>query len=159
MTSKQPMRTAFAAAALGALVCASAAAQTNAELKQQVRQAEAAFAKTMADRDHAAFVAFLSDEAVFVGRTALRGKGAVAAAWKPFYEGPAAPFSWEPETVEVLDSGQLGLSSGPVRDPSGERIGTFNSIWRREKDGAWKIVFDKGCPPCDCAPASPRPGS
>jgi ketosteroid isomerase-like protein len=48
--------------------------------------------------------------------------------------------------VEVLDSGTLALSAGPVRDPKGQQIGTFNSIWRREADGSWKIIFDKGCP-------------
>jgi hypothetical protein len=49
--------------------------------------------------------------------------------------------------VEVLDSGTLALTSGPVFDPAGKRIGTFNSVWRRETDGAWKIVLDNGC---DC---------
>lgn len=142
------------------LVCTSLGAQGNEELKEQVRKTEAAFAKTMADRDHAAFASFLSEEAVFFGRGVTRGKAAVAAAWKPFYEGKDAPFSWEPENVEVLDSGRLGLSSGPVRDPSGRRVGTFNSVWRREADGSWKVVFDKGCPPCDCAAApSPKSGS
>jgi ketosteroid isomerase-like protein len=105
----------------------------------------------MADRDHAAFVSFLADEAVFVPDSgpALRGKQAVAAGWKRLYEAPAAPFSWEPDRVEVLDSGALALSTGPVRDPQGNRVGTFNSVWRRE-GGAWKVVFDKGCPRCDC---------
>jgi len=128
------------------------AAQTNAELKEQVRKSEIAFAKTMADRDHAAFVSFLADETVFFGRTVLRGKAAVADAWKRFYEGKDAPFSWEPDAVEVLDSGGYGFSSGPVWDPKHQRVGTFNSVWRREKDGKWKIVFDKGCPDCDCKP-------
>lgn len=105
----------------------------------------------MADRDHAAFVSFLADEAIFVGpKGAYRGRQAVAEGWKPLYEGPRAQFSWEPERVEVLDSGTLALSSGPVRDPEGKRIGTFNSVWRRERDGTWKIVLDNGCPPCDC---------
>src|SRR3954469_21287687 len=132
-------------------VSAALFAQTNAELKEQVRTAERAFAKTMADRDHAAFVAFLADEAVFFGNGAQRGAAQVAAAWKRFYEGPKAPFSWEPEQVEVLDSGTLALSSGPVWDPDHKRIGTFSSIWRRDSSGKWKIVFDKGCPPCNCA--------
>jgi len=52
--------------------------------------------------------------------------------------------------VEVLDSGTLALSTGPVHDPGGKRIGTFSSIWRREADGSWRIVFDKGCPVCTC---------
>jgi ketosteroid isomerase-like protein len=104
----------------------------------------------MADRDHDAFVSHLSDEAVFFGSMQVyRGKAEVAAAWKRLYEGPAAPFSWEPERVEVLASGTLGLSSGPVRNPEGKRTGTFNSLWRLEQDGNWRIVFDIGCPPCE----------
>ncbi len=135
------------------------------ELREQLRQTEVAFAKTMADRDHAAFTSFLSEEAVFVGRTVLRGRAAVAAGWKRFYEAPQAPFAWEPERVELLESGTLGVTSGPVHDSAGLRIGTFNSVWRREADGRWLIVIDIGCPPCDPAPspcpptqpAKPRP--
>ena len=67
-----------------------AAAPDRAALTEQVRQAEPAFAKTMADRDHAAFASFLADDTIFLGRRALRGKAAVAAAWKGFFEGTAA---------------------------------------------------------------------
>ena len=79
----------------------------------------------------------------------LRGKKEVSEGWKPFYEGPQAPFAWEPERVEVIDSGTLALSTGPVTD-QGKRVGTFTSTWRREKDGRWRIVLDSGCPPCRC---------
>jgi ketosteroid isomerase-like protein len=136
-------------AAIGSVTPASAQTNTTAAAAE-VAAVERAFAKTMADRDHAAFMSFLSEEAVFMpDGAALRGKAAVAAAWKRFYDALAAPFSWEPDRVEVLDSGTLALSSGPVRDPQGNRAGTFNSVWRREA-GGWKIVFDKGCPRCDC---------
>lgn len=115
--------------------------------QQEVRLREQAFAKTMADRNLAAFTSFLSDEAVFIGGAgATRGPQEITAAWKRFFDGPQPPFSWQPETVEVLASGTLALSSGPVLDPKGTRIGTFNSTWRREADGIWRIVFDKGCP-------------
>jgi ketosteroid isomerase-like protein len=138
---------------LALLVTAAAtlSGQTNAQWKEQVRATERAFAKTMADRDHAAFASFLADEAVFFGNGAQRGAAQVTAAWKRFYEGPKAPFSWEPEQVEVLESGTLALSSGPVYDAEHKRTGTFNSVWRREPGGKWKIVFDKGCPPCNCS--------
>ncbi|HPA52918.1 MAG TPA: DUF4440 domain-containing protein, partial [Thermoanaerobaculia bacterium] len=63
-----------------------------------------------------------------------------------------APFSWEPALVEVLDSGTLALSTGPVRDPAGKETGTFTSIWRREGPGTWRIVFDKGNPVCPKEP-------
>jgi ketosteroid isomerase-like protein len=134
-----------------AIVAATLGAQSNAELREEVRATERAFAKTMADRDHAAFVSFLAPEAVFFSANGvLRDSKQVSDGWKRMYEGAKAPFSWEPEQVEVLDSGTLALSSGPVYDPDHKRIGTFNSVWRREPGGKWKIVFDKGCPPCNC---------
>jgi ketosteroid isomerase-like protein len=134
-------------AMLATVVPQTGRAQSPEALAQQVREAEVGFANTMARRDHAAFTTFLAEEAIFFGRErALRGKAAVTQGWKAFFQGADAPFSWEPETVEVLDSGTLALSSGPVRDPSGKRVGTFNSIWRLEADGKWRVVFDKGCP-------------
>jgi ketosteroid isomerase-like protein len=128
----------------------SAPAADTARLAEQVRAVETAFAKTMADRDWAAFQACICDEAVFFGSQGiLRGRDAVADGWKRYFAGPQAPFSWAPEQVEALASGTLALSSGPVLDPEGKRIGTFQSIWRLEADGRWRIVFDKGCPPCN----------
>ena len=119
-----------------------------AALAAEVRAAETAFAATMAARDHAAFTAMLADEAIFLGpQRVLRGRGAVSEGWRAFFDGPKAPFSWAPERVEVLGSGTLALSSGPVFDPSGARTGTFNSVWRRQEDG-WRIILDNGCPPC-----------
>lgn len=121
-------------------------------LAQQVADTERAFANTMAQRDFEGFTSFLAEETVFFsGDTPLRGKQTVAGAWKPFYEQADAPFSWEPENVQVLDSGTLALSSGPVYDPQGKRVATFNSVWRLEPSGQWRIVFDKGCGACDCA--------
>jgi ketosteroid isomerase-like protein len=105
----------------------------------------------MADRDHAAFATFVAEEALFLGaQRVLRGRAAVAEGWKPYFEGAAAPFSWTPERVEVTDSGTLAISTGPVFDPGGARVGTFNSTWRLEKDGEWRVVLDVGCPPCGC---------
>jgi len=124
----------------------------NAELVRQVTATERAFAKTMADRDHAAFTSFISDEAIFfTGPKPLVGRAAVAAGWKRLYASPAAPFSWAPQEVVVLASGNLALSSGPVRDPSGKTVATFTSVWRQEAPGVWRIIFDKGNDACDCA--------
>src|SRR4029077_11885374 len=96
-------------------LAASARAETNAELKDQVRRTEMAFAKTMADRDPAAFASFLSKEAIFRSNgVATRGARQVAERWRRFFDGAEAPFSWAPEFVEVLESGALALSSGPV---------------------------------------------
>lgn len=141
-------------AALGLAFASAAHAQGTPELDrlhQAVADTERAFAKTMADRDLAAFARFLSAETVFQGAKApLRGPEAVTAAWKKFFEGPQAPFSWEPDNVLVMTDGKLAISSGPVRDPQGKLIARFNSVWRQEGPGIWRIVLDMGNDACDC---------
>lgn len=133
---------------LAMAVGAGAADTVTPDTASDLRATEVAFAATMADRDLEAFGTFLDDEVVFfTGDEVLRGRGAVMAAWAPYFSDPAAPFAWGPEAVEVLDSGDLGFSSGPVLVADGRRVGTFNSVWRRGESG-WKIVFDRGCPPC-----------
>ncbi|MDX1501238.1 MAG: DUF6265 family protein, partial [Thermoanaerobaculia bacterium] len=124
-------------------------AADTAALAAEVRATEIAFARTMADRDPDAFLSFVSSEAIFLSSVTARGRDEVAERWSGFFETPEAPFSWSPETVEVLASGDLALSTGPVHGPGGELLARFNSIWRREGPGRWRIVFDKGeavCP-------------
>ena len=127
------------------------AAEGVSDREAALRDTETAFAATMARRDFEAFASFLAPETIFFGRgdRQMRGKAAVLEAWKEYYEGAAAPFSWKPETVAVLDTGELGLTAGPVFDPAGRRIGTFMSVWRRNADGTWSIVLDRGCPWCE----------
>jgi ketosteroid isomerase-like protein len=120
---------------------------TGEEARAQVEATERAFASTMATRDFAAFRSYLADEAVFFsGPEPLHGAGPVAAYWQRFFEGPEAPFSWEPDQVAVLASGTLALSTGPVHDPQGRLVSRFSSIWRQESPGVWRIVFDRGEP-------------
>jgi ketosteroid isomerase-like protein len=131
------------------LACGAAHAQETAEARRnEVFAAERAFARSMADRDFAAFGRYVAEDCVFFsGSTPLRGRGAVLAAWKAFFDGPSAPFSWEPDQVEVLESGELALSTGLVKSPDGVVTARFNSIWQRQPDGRWLVVFDKGGPP------------
>lgn len=116
----------------------------------ELRATETAFAKTMADRDVTAFVSFVAEDAVFFGGgIALRGREAIIGGWARFFEDKAAPFAWAPQDVVVLSSGELGLSSGPVYAADGTKVSFFTSTWRREPDGRWLIVLDRGCPACE----------
>ena len=122
------------------------AAADPARWQAEVAAAEHAFARSMAARDLAAFSGWLSEQAVFFTTpdAPLRGKAAVVGHWQRFFDGPAAPFSWAPDRVEVLADGTLAHSSGPVHAADGRLIGRFNSIWRQEAPGVWRVVSDRG---------------
>lgn len=110
---------------------------------REVRSAEAAFANAFAERDQQRFFRFVLDEATFLGglRT-LAGKQQVVARWSKFFESKEAPFSWAPERIVTNGAGTVGLSSGPVFGASGDHIGNFASVWVKQADGAWKVLFD-----------------
>jgi len=136
------------AAALLAITLVHSSFGQSASAQQQVFAAERSFARSMASRDLSAFADHISDEAIFfTGPTPFRGRKQVVDGWARFFSGTSAPFSWEPDQVEVLNSGTLALSTGLVRGANGKVIGRFNSIWRLEGPATWRVVFDKGSPP------------
>lgn len=148
-------RSILPAAPVAAMLLAAPALGQTAPLspERQVFAAESSFAASFAGRDTVAFQALLAPDAVFFGHNSvLRGKAAVMDGWRQMLIAPTPPFSWKPEIIELAESGNLAFSSGPVYDPEGRQFGTFSSIWRREADGTWRVVFDKGCPVCDCEP-------
>ena len=114
------------------------------KLRKEVIETETSFAKTMSDRNFNNFKEFISDEAIFFDDDSqLNGKTEIVKAWEKYYKSEVALFSWKPKQVDVLPSGNLAQSSGPVYNANGEQIGYFNSIWRLERN-KWKIIFDKG---------------
>ena len=138
-----------AGASLGVIGCAGGPAPRPAASDADVAAVETAFAQTMADRDFAAFGRFIDDEAIFLnGGRVLRGKPAILAFWKKQYAEPAAPFSWAPDLVAVLPSGDLANTEGPVKNPDGVVFARFYSLWRRNAAGEWRIVFDNGYSTC-----------
>lgn len=142
------MRTLTLVTLLLAAVPSLAADPPEDAVRESLRAAEAAFAKAFADDDLDAFAAMIDDDATFLGRTNLRGKEAVVAHWSKLFGAAERPFRWEPKRWEVNPSGTMGMTNGPVFDPDGKHAGTFSSVWRRQEDGSWKIIFDGGgdCP-------------
>lgn len=138
-----------ALAAPAGVGAASAPRRSTEVLIAEVRAAETAFARTMADRNLEAFARFVAEEAIFVnGGAPLRGRRAVVDHWRRYFAGEQAPFSWKPELVEVLESGTLAYSEGPVAGPDGVARSRYFSTWRWA-DGRWQVVFDNGYRLCE----------
>ncbi len=145
----------LAAATLPAAAGAAAAAEgwpAAEEISRRVAEVTAVehtFAARMAARDAAGFKRLLAPDVIFLdGKQPLRGPDGVMAVWQKYFEGATAPFSWKPDLVVVLPSGDLAQSSGPVSDADGKLVARFQSVWRRKPAGGWEIVFDQGSEVC-----------
>ncbi|MEA2571108.1 MAG: hypothetical protein QOI24_3109 [Acidobacteriota bacterium] len=139
---------------LALLAATSAFAQTKAD---EVRASEIAFAKAFADRDAAKFFSFVLDDATFLSARTLSGKSAVVERWTRFFAGPIAPFSWTPERVVTNAGGTIGLSTGPVFDANAHHVGNYSSVWVRQPDGEWKVLFDGPGSPAACLAENAEP--
>ena len=115
-----------------------------AAIAADVKAAEIAFARSMADRQLDRFTGFVAEDAVFNGASPHIGRAAVVEAWKPFFAKPEAPFSWAPDAVAPTADGRYAVSTGLARDPKGNVISRFTSIWRKDADGRWRVVADQG---------------
>jgi ketosteroid isomerase-like protein len=132
----------------GILLCS---ATTLADVEDDVRCREVAFSQSVEMQDVTAFKSFIDADARFVGSSVQRGATDITTAWGVFFSDDAPEMKWRPLIVEVLNDGTLALSRGPyrmiVKGENGaltEHWGTFNSIWRKQDNGTWKVVFDAG---------------
>jgi ketosteroid isomerase-like protein len=63
---------------------------------------------------------------------------------------PDLQLIWEPRFGDVAGSGDLGYLTGPVRNVRASRDGgkprysNYTSIWKRQRDGSFKVVMDVG---------------
>ena len=139
--------------ALMPVLFAIATSQAAADVAEDVRCREIGFSRAAEEQDLAAFRAFIDADARFASTGVLRGADEIARAWTVFFQEDGPTIKWRPRIIEVLADGRLALSRGPYRvlghDEDGNTVeewGTFNSVWRLNDDGEWRVVFDAGSP-------------
>jgi hypothetical protein len=110
---------------------------------------EAQFAVDVAQHGHAAFLTHLADEGVevvdgggFDNLDAMRKQA-------PWPEGTT--LTWTPIKADMAASGDLGYTYGTYvftsKNKEGKLVasyGKYTSIWKKQKDGEWKVVVDMG---------------
>jgi ketosteroid isomerase-like protein len=142
------MRRAPILASLALAVAGVALLQARADLPPALTaliEQERAFAKTSVEKGtRDAFLEFLADESLLFTPGPMPGK--------LFYKNrPPMPMqlNWAPELADISAGGDLGYTSGPyeIRKTAAEpptSFGHFNSLWRLQKDGQWKVEVDLG---------------
>jgi ketosteroid isomerase-like protein len=110
---------------------------------------EAKFAKATAEGGGKAFATWFADDGVSLanGQSPVRGREAIAkqATWSP----KNYQLIWTPTDGFMGPAGDLGYTwghyEGHSRDADGNpkvTTGRYLTIWRKEKDGSWKVVLD-----------------
>jgi ketosteroid isomerase-like protein len=119
----------------------------------EVWQRELSFAQSVARHDATAFASHLQEDAIFGANTAkpTRGRAAIGQQWAAIVAGKTVHLDWYPQHVVTTGDGTLAYSSGAYlyEDPAPNAkprytIGAFSTLWRRGRDGVWRVAFDGG---------------
>ena len=112
-------------------------------------QLEADFAQAVADHGHAAFVTYFAEDGVELddgGGITPRQGIAKQPAWP---EGTS--LAWTPVKADMAASGDLGYTYGNYifksKNKEGKTVasyGKYMSVWKKQKDGSWKVAVDMG---------------
>ena len=109
--------------------------------------------RIVADHDAVAFAEHLHADAVFGASRAqpTRGRDTIAKRWGGIVEGKALTIEWYPTRTTLGGADDVAWSSGPslIIDyaPDSEQrytIGGFHSVWHKDRDGVWRVLFDDG---------------
>jgi uncharacterized protein (TIGR02246 family) len=96
-------------------------------------------------------VSFWAEDAIVLppGSPPVVGKSAIREFVAKSFQTPGFRISWKTTDVTVARSGDLAYATGANRitfnGPDGKQVaveGKGVTVWRREKDGAWKCVID-----------------
>jgi uncharacterized protein (TIGR02246 family) len=83
------------------------------------------------------------------GAPIATGKEAIRNLFGHFFSMPEIKLEWHAAKAEAARSGDLGYTTGTYsmsyKDPSGKTAtdhGKYVTIWKKQKDGAWKVAYD-----------------
>lgn len=112
---------------------------------------EAKFAKDVAAKGGAGFAEWFADDGVALGNGAAPLVGKVAIEKSATWLAKDYQLTWTPTDGMMGPSGDMGYTwghyEGHSKDANGNPVtttGRYMTIWRRGKDGTWKVVLDAG---------------
>jgi len=142
-----------AAAIVGGVVVSTAQKVDLKAARAAITTADREFNQAVAERDVNRFLSFIADASTFNGGTAdeMHGRDAIAKGWAPFFRVDGPRLTWQPKKAEVLVGGDVGYTVGtwertPEPGSAQSKIvrGNYMTIWRKQDDSSWKVVFDTG---------------
>jgi ketosteroid isomerase-like protein len=115
-------------------------------------QADKDFARVTAERGADGFLSFFADDATILPKSGapLTGKTALGDAFRGAWSQPGYALAWTPLKAEMARGGDIGYTYGTYerkRLVDGKPVvetGKYVTVWKRQKDGGWKVILDMG---------------
>lgn len=128
-----------------------------------LEQADLAFAADVARGGADAWAAWFDAEGAQWNDEPVVGREAVKALMTPVFARPGFRLQWKPRASGLSPAGDVGYTIG-LGVVSADEIATFHTvyatIWRRQADGTWKVLYDVGwTQPAPATSSAPSPGS
>jgi uncharacterized protein (TIGR02246 family) len=140
--------------ALTAISCKQQNVDTKSE-GEKVMKLSKEWSEVASTRDVAKTLSYWAEDAfvMVAGQPPLKGKAAIQQMVEESFKMPGFRISWQPQTVEVSESGDMAYlienSQVSFTDSTGKQITLKNkavSIWRKQSDGSWKNAVDISTP-------------
>ena len=118
---------------------------------EKIMQLSKEWAQIVATKDVDKIVSYWANDAFVMqeGQAPLKGKQAIRQMVEESFKIPGFSISWQPESVEVSDNGDMAYmienTQVSFSDSTGKTITLKNkavSIWRKQQDGSWKNAVD-----------------
>lgn len=112
---------------------------------------ETDFQKATAEKGWDGYVTYLAEDAVELpnGESAVKGREAIRKSFGNWT--PGMSLNWKSTGSDMAASGDLGYTYGEYtfksKDKDGHpvvRYGKYVTIWKKQKDGSWKVAVDMG---------------
>lgn len=131
--------------------CNTDSAGLHEKAKQEIAQAEKDFDRMATEKGIAEAFWYFADSNAVIKRgndSLIKGKENIRNFYSTeFYK--SASVKWSPDFIDVAETGDMGYTFGKYiwqsKDSTGktnEFKGVFHTVWKRQRDGSWKYVWD-----------------
>lgn len=128
----------------------AACVSTSSSVGNALMEADREFARQSAAHGAPAWTAVMAPNAIKPGprSTWITGPAAIGEQMTAAFSRPGFSLAWEPVRAEISRGGNLGYTWGRWTSMSAgqSRTGTYMTVWEKQPDGAWKVLFDTGDP-------------
>lgn len=123
------------------------------QLLESLKKADLDFAEATRTRRLDGWMSVFAEDATGfpTGKPMITGFEELRKHYAGMFEDPNFEITWKPVKVDVAASGDIGYTIGTAqfrtRNKDGSpmiRPGKYLTVWKKQKDGSWKVVADLG---------------